>query len=181
MYMALQSSGAISVNNINVELEKAGTTQASLGQTDFRSLSGILSGAISFASFYGKALWAYGNTQLATTATHSSGWNELRWIESINYFPAPRRQISYSGYAYVWDSSESHEYIYFRRVSDGAWILKNQIDTGYYGGGASGWWDMSGTTEADVPYDAIKVVTYSKNFSHYTECSANITSYYQKG
>lgn len=54
--MALQSTGAISINNINVELGKAGTTaNSSLNQTDFRTLAGIASGTISLASFYGKS------------------------------------------------------------------------------------------------------------------------------
>lgn len=55
--MALQSSGAISINNINVELGKAGTTTSSLGQSDFRTLAGVASGAISMSNFYGKSNW----------------------------------------------------------------------------------------------------------------------------
>lgn len=53
--MALPSSGAISVNAINVELGKAGTTQSSLGQTDFRTLAGVASGEISMSNFHGKS------------------------------------------------------------------------------------------------------------------------------
>jgi len=53
--MALQSSGAISFNNINVELGVAGTTQASLGQASFRTLAGVASGEISMSNFYGKS------------------------------------------------------------------------------------------------------------------------------
>ena len=55
--MALPASGPLSINNINVELGKAGTTQSSLGQTDFRTLAGVASGAISMSNFYGKANW----------------------------------------------------------------------------------------------------------------------------
>jgi hypothetical protein len=53
--MTLQSSGAISINNINVELGLSGTTQSSLGQTSFRTLAGVASGAISMSNFYGKS------------------------------------------------------------------------------------------------------------------------------
>jgi len=53
--MALQSSGAISFNNINVELGVAGTTQASLNQSSYRTLAGVASGAISMSNFYGKS------------------------------------------------------------------------------------------------------------------------------
>jgi len=53
--MALQSSGAISINNINVELGVAGTTSASLNQASYRTLAGVPSGAISMSNFYGKS------------------------------------------------------------------------------------------------------------------------------
>lgn len=53
--MTLPVSGAISFNNINVELGVAGTTQASLGQSSYRTLAGVASGAISMSNFYGKS------------------------------------------------------------------------------------------------------------------------------
>ena len=53
--MPLPLSGAISFNNINVELGVAGTTQASLGQASYRALAAVPSGAISMSNFYGKS------------------------------------------------------------------------------------------------------------------------------
>ena len=53
--MTLPVSGAISFNDINVELGVAGTTQASLGQSSYRTLAGVASGAISMSNFYGKS------------------------------------------------------------------------------------------------------------------------------
>lgn len=53
--MTLPASGPISFNNINVELGVAGTTTASLGQTSYRTLAGVPSGAISMSNFYGKS------------------------------------------------------------------------------------------------------------------------------
>lgn len=79
--MTLPASGAISFNNINVELGLSGTTQASLGQASFRALAGVASGAISMSNFYGKAnQFAFTissnqtNANLATLAT-AAGWN----------------------------------------------------------------------------------------------------------
>lgn len=79
--MALPPSGAISFNNINVELGVAGTTQASLGQTSYRTLAGVPSGAISMSNFYGKAnqfnftiASNQTNANLASLAT-AAGWN----------------------------------------------------------------------------------------------------------
>lgn len=79
--MTLPVSGAISFNNINVELGVAGTTQASLGQSSYRTLAGVASGAISMSNFYGKAnQFAFTistnqtNANLASLAT-AAGWN----------------------------------------------------------------------------------------------------------
>jgi hypothetical protein len=79
--MALPASGPISFNNINVELGVSGTTQASLGQTSYRTLAGVASGQISMSNFYGKAnQFAFtissntANANLASLAT-AAGWN----------------------------------------------------------------------------------------------------------
>ncbi len=53
--MTLPLSGPISFNDINVELGVAGTTQASLGQSTYRTLAGVASGQISMSNFYGKS------------------------------------------------------------------------------------------------------------------------------
>lgn len=79
--MTLPVSGAISFNNINVELGVSGTTQASLGQTSYRTLAGVASGQISMSNFYGKAnQFAFTissnttNANLRTLAL-AAGWN----------------------------------------------------------------------------------------------------------
>jgi hypothetical protein len=53
--MTLQASGAISLNNINIESGVASGTARSLGETSSRNLAGIASGAISLSDFYGKS------------------------------------------------------------------------------------------------------------------------------
>ena len=53
--MTIQSSGAISINNINTELGSASGTTRSLGDTSSRNLAGVPSGAISLSNFYGKS------------------------------------------------------------------------------------------------------------------------------
>lgn len=80
--MTLPLSGAISFNNINVELGVSGTTQASLGQTSYRNLAGVPSGQISMSNFYGKAnQFAFTissnqtNANLRTLAVNA-GWNQ---------------------------------------------------------------------------------------------------------
>jgi len=53
--MALQNSGPISFNNINVELNFTGTAQLSLGSAAARTLAGVPSGQIRMSDFYGKS------------------------------------------------------------------------------------------------------------------------------
>ena len=80
--MTLPLSGAISFNNINVELGVSGTTQASLGQTSYRTLAGVASGQISMSNFYGKAnQFAFTISTNQTNANLRSlavaaGWNQ---------------------------------------------------------------------------------------------------------
>jgi hypothetical protein len=80
--MTLPASGAISFNDINVELGVSGTTQASLNQASYRTLAGVPSGAISLSDFYGKAnAFAFTissnqtNANLRTLAVNA-GWNQ---------------------------------------------------------------------------------------------------------
>jgi hypothetical protein len=51
--MPLQSSGAISLNQIHIEAGGTSGTTVSLNDSDIRSLGGVASGAIDFADFYG--------------------------------------------------------------------------------------------------------------------------------
>ena len=89
--MTLPASGAISFNAINVELGVAGTTTASLGQTSYRNLAGVASGAISMSNFYGKAnQFAFTiasnttNANLRTLAVNA-GWNQSsKVVATIN-------------------------------------------------------------------------------------------------
>lgn len=53
--MALPASGAISFNNINVELGLSGTASLSLGASNVRTLFGVPSGAIALSQGYGKS------------------------------------------------------------------------------------------------------------------------------
>jgi|688.fasta_scaffold298710_2 hypothetical protein len=89
--MTLPASGPISFNNINVELGVSGTTQASLGQSSYRTLAGVASGQISMSNFYGKAnQFAFTissnqtNANLRTLAVNA-GWNQSsKVVATIN-------------------------------------------------------------------------------------------------
>ena len=51
--MALQTSGAISLNDIHVEANGSSGSTVSLNDSDIRAVGGVASGAIDFADFYG--------------------------------------------------------------------------------------------------------------------------------
>ena len=53
--MALPSSGAISLNDVNVELGNSGNASINMGSTAVRDLFGVASGAISLSDGYGAA------------------------------------------------------------------------------------------------------------------------------
>jgi len=53
--MTLPSSGQISMNDVNVELDRSGTTTISLNDADVRALAGVPSGQISLSNLYGKS------------------------------------------------------------------------------------------------------------------------------
>ena len=53
--MALQTSGAISLNNVNVELGNSGTAQIDMNSSAVRDLFGVASGEIGMDDGYGAA------------------------------------------------------------------------------------------------------------------------------
>lgn len=80
--MALPSSGAISLNQVNVELGNSGTASINMGSAAVRTLFGVASGAISMSNGYGKSnQFAFTisanqtNANLRTLAVNA-GWDQ---------------------------------------------------------------------------------------------------------
>jgi len=69
--MPLQSSGQIALNEIHIEAGGTTGTQASLNDTDIRSLAGISSGQIAFDDFYG----ASGSAEFKFAMTASANYD----------------------------------------------------------------------------------------------------------
>ena len=161
--MALPSSGPISINAINVELGKAGTTQSSLGQTDFRTLAGVASGAISLASFYGKANWVY---QAGRTIVGDTGLvQDFTAITSFEWTPpANNRIVTLYCEAYVYQhtggSAQGGEYAYVYARIEGwngsSWVQLAQ--SGENGTDSQGATAYVGVGYSFNPYNS----TYSK-------------------
>ena len=102
--MGLPASGAISLNNVNVELGNTATAQIDMNSAAARGLFGIGSGTISMSDGHGKssqfsfsiASNAY-NANLATLAT-AAGWNgssELIATIEPNVYCTSRHYLAY--------------------------------------------------------------------------------------
>lgn len=79
--MPLQTSGAISLNQIHIEAGGTSGTTVSLNDSDIRSLGGVASGAIDFADFYG----ASAGGVLTEGGTSGSGFSNYGFSLSGNF------------------------------------------------------------------------------------------------
>lgn len=83
--MALQTSGAISLNDIHIELGGTSGTTVSLNDTDVRGLVSISSGAIDLADFYGASSgWTLTEGSYTLSGSTSNGLVGLYGTGSIS-------------------------------------------------------------------------------------------------
>ena len=86
--MTLQTSGAISLNDIHVELGGTSGTTVSLNDTDVRGLVSIASGAIDLADFYGASStpssWTLTEGSYTLSGNTTNGLAGLYGIGSIS-------------------------------------------------------------------------------------------------
>jgi len=89
--MALQSSGQITLNDVNVELGNTGTDAITMGSAAVRDLFGVASGEITMADGYGKSsvyivdysLNLTNSGSACLSRTPSSGGNRKTWTFSL--------------------------------------------------------------------------------------------------
>ena len=81
--MALQGSGAISLNDVNVELGNSGTASINMGSAAVRDLFGVASGAISLSDGYGaSSVTPFTNTYIGSF-THPTPASEDLFGKSV--------------------------------------------------------------------------------------------------
>lgn len=158
--MTLQSSGAISLNNVNVELGRSGTASINMNETAVRTLAGVASGSYGMNSFYGKSYYKYNGTLTQTyTYIYSSpysysqeygasayspttlvdGKTLFRWTDFYTYVGGSLQgsggQIWISGFS----SNPGTGYITDAQVGSGT----VRTPTSYYYSSGAGYWDFS--------------------------------------
>ena len=171
--MALQTSGAISLNDIHLELGATSGTTVSLNDTDVRGLVNIASGAIDLADFYGASAgqdivvtqgsattvyysvygWnSSGPTGSRSPTTYTNSSNNARGIEGIY------RLTSSSGtFFYVtlnWSTANSipdNDFTSISMVCNGTTttLLSSEASTTYIAGGYQKRWGWSSSNGLD--------------------------------
>lgn len=131
--MTLPASGPISFNNINVELGVSGTTQASLGQTSYRTLAGVPSGAISMSNFYGKS-----NAFAASIASNQTNFNLRTWALANGWNGSVAATITINSGVYIYSTSTANAAL----TIDGSWpggvtVVNNGYIMGQGGNGGN--------------------------------------------
>ena len=138
--MALPASGAISLNQVNVELGNSGTANINMNSAAVRGLFGIASGAISMSDGYGKS----SETVLTNEGT-INGQANRKQITVSNFISAGGTLVVPSGF-WVWSDDRAVAAI----IIDVACTLRNEGKI--IGKGGSG-----GSGTASIGGDAIKI------------------------
>lgn len=101
--MALQTSGAISLNDIHVEAGGSSGTLAGLNDADIRDLIGKASGAtMSFSEWYGASAVRYSLTSPEYYWLVGSQGNQIYWNGSVVGTPSSSATtFSAGGYTYT--------------------------------------------------------------------------------
>jgi hypothetical protein len=148
--MTLPASGAISFNNINVELLNPGTTTASLGQASYRTLAGVASGAISMSNFYGKS-----NRRTASYVYSSPASNQTLNITTLSGYIAGLSciTITVNPGVYVYSTSTSTPALAITggTPGDNVRLVNNGYIMGQGGTGADGGYNTYTPYEGPYP------------------------------
>ena len=132
--MPLPSSGAISFNNINVELGLTATAQISLNDSAVRTLFGVSSGAIAMNVGYGKS-----NAFSATISSNQTNLNLRTWALANGWDGSTAATITIGSGVWIYSTSTGTPALTTGSFPGGLTIINNGFIAGM--GGAAG--DMS--------------------------------------
>lgn len=104
MFMALPSSGAISLSQVNVELDLGATATINMGSSGVRGLFDVASGAISMSNGYGKAN-AFVFTQTISSSVQNYNLRSAMLSAGYPGSGAFNATITINSGVYVWSDS----------------------------------------------------------------------------
>jgi len=149
--MALQSSGQISLNDVNVELGNSGTAQIGLGDSAVRDLFDVASGEIEMSDGYGKA----SETVLTNEGT-INGQSNRKEITVSNFISAGGTLVVPSGF-WVWSDDLSTPAM----IVDVACTIKNNGKIIGKGGQNNG---TPGGDAIDITSSGVTIINYSGSY-----------------
>jgi hypothetical protein len=129
--MPLPSSGAISFNNINVELGLTATAQISLNDSAVRTLFGVSSGAIAMNVGYGKS-----NAFLATISSNQTNLNLRTWALANGWDGSTAATITIGSGVWIYSTSTGTPALTTGSFPGGLTIINNGFIAGMGGNGS---------------------------------------------
>ena len=151
--MALQTSGAISLNDIHVEVGGTSGTYCNISDADIRGLINKVSGSISFNEYYGAATYvppsedAYYEMNLLGTITGANA----SWVNFTNSL------ASYAG------QKGRVVFLYTNGTASSSWLGDIQLDNVSFDGnaysfeGVSQGWVTSTTSSTQLPFSSVNL------------------------
>ncbi len=130
--MPLPSSGAISFNNINVELGLTATAQISLNDSAVRTLFGVSSGAIAMNVGYGKS-----NAFLATISSNQTNLNLRTWALANGWNGSTAATITIGSGVWIYSTSTGTPALTTGSFPGGLTIINNGFIAGMGGAGGT--------------------------------------------
>ncbi len=109
--MTLQSSGVISLSQVNTELGLSATTVVSLGSSNVRTLAGVASGLIALSNLYGKSNGAVGKGYFgggANASIFSTQINGITFATDSAFNPLAALSVARASCAGVNSSSKGY-------------------------------------------------------------------------
>ena len=180
--MALQSSGAISLNDIHTEVGATSGTSCSMGDSDLRTLAGDTSGAISMSQWYGKrfctvAEWnSYCATITSTTRLGSQTYASTGWVRVTSPASSGTMWGSPRGNAVTSDSALNRVSQHMVGSStEWNWIVSNGVQILIYQRNYGSWSTFTAATYNG--YTSSSFGTFDANDSYQCRWLYNGTAY----
>jgi hypothetical protein len=132
--MALQSSGSISLGDVNVELQRNRSSRLSLNDPDVRLLAKKSSGVVKMSDLYGSSYLF-----TATIATNQQELNLAAWAQAAGWNGVSPATITINPDVYIWSDNTAVAALTTGTFPRGLIIINNGLIMGRGGNGGTGY------------------------------------------